>query len=216
MNKQETNSALQLFTILQQLCKPVLPENLFLIPEQLMGLSHLLSQIDTHQQKLLNSGNAVKSQLENLTANNALLASASKANAVLSSQHYDDHIIIPMVRSLFPVLDLIIDAQRHWVSSQQITDLLDAIWVQFQQFLDIYDIHIISNSCNDQFNPQTTKPIKWIGTDDKPLDGLIAESLRVGFQLGTNRMLRFETVSLFKYQPNEFQTIILNERTEQC
>ncbi len=216
MNEQDTKTALQLFQILQQMLNPPKDQYLQNMSEQLAELSHQVSQLETKQQQSLYHQESVKQELGDLTSKNELLENASKSNHMLGKQHYNEHIVQPMVRSLFPVLDLIADAQKHWSSSEQIAELLDAIWSQMEQFLAVYDVHVVSHVRNDIFEPLTTKPITWIETNDSDLDGLIAESLRVGFQYGQENILRLETVSLFKYQSSKIETNTLIERTKLC
>ena len=181
-----------------------------------MQLLHQANKIETKQQQSVYDFESIKQQLENRASVSKLLENASEMNHLLAKQHYDEHVIQPMVRSLFPVLDLIEDARKHWSSSQQVTELFDAVWSQMEQFMAVYDVHVIKHGTNDKFNPQTMKPVKCIAIGDSQIDGCVAESLQVGFKFGKERMLRLETVSLFKFQPSQTKTIKLNERAEKC
>jgi len=205
--QQGTDAALQLSQALQQLVGASMKNCLQNMPEQIMQLSHQVHKIETKQQQSVYNFESIQQQLENLASVNKLLENASKTNHLLGKQHYDEHIIQPIVRSLFPVLDLVEDAQKHWSNSQQITELFNVVWSQMEQFMANYDVHIIKHDINDKFNLQTMKPVKWIPIEDSQLDGCVAESLQIGFQFGKERMLRLETVSLFKFQPSQTNTI---------
>jgi len=125
----------------------------------------------------------------------------------LGKQYYQEHIIEPMLRSLFPVFDIIADSRKHHGDcSCNAMSLMDSIYSQLQQFLVNYDVEIFEHSAGDRFNPKSTKPIGWESTAEKHLENSIAQSLQAGFRLGQTRILRMETVSLFKYQPSKTNT----------
>lgn len=212
--QQGSDAILQLFQVLQQLTAASMTNCLQDMPRQVTQLSNQVSQVETKQQQSLYNLESVKQQVEKLTSTNKLLENASETNHLLGKEHYDEHVIQPVVRSLFPVLDLIEDARKHWSNSKRIIELFNVIWSQMEQFLAIYDVHVIKHAAKDEFNPQIMKAILWVPIDKKRLDGRVAESLQIGFQLGQIRMLRLETVSLFKYQPLETNSITLSERIE--
>ena len=143
---------------------------------------------------------------------NSLLENAGKINHLLSQQHYDDHIIQPIVRSVFPLFDIIEDARKCYDNSR----IFDALLCQLRQFLAVYNVKVIKHSINDKFDPKLMKPIKWLPTADQLQDGLVAESMQIGFCLNSERILRLETVALFKCQPSEINSINLNQGAEQC
>jgi hypothetical protein len=212
--KEGTEAILHLLQVFQQISDASVKNCIQDMPGQLVGLSKQISQTETKQQQSLYDLESVKHQLENMTTTNILLENASETIQLLGKLHYDEHVIEPLARSSFPVFDLIADANKHWGSSEQVIELLNMIWTQMAQFLAVYDIHIITHKAKDEFNPKKMKPIAWVPIDNRQLDGRIAESLQLGFQFGNVRMLRLETVSLFKYQPSETNSITLNERTE--
>lgn len=212
--KQGTDAVSQLFRVFQQISDKSAKNCIQSMPEQVVQLSNQLNQVKTGQQQSLYDLKSVKQQLDNMVSTNKLLENASQTNQLLGKEHYDEHVIQPIVRSLFPVLDIIADAQKHWSSSEQIIELLNVIWSQMEQFLFIYDVDIIKHSTNDKFNPQIMKPVTRTPTNDKRLDDCVSESLQVGFQFGKTRMLRLEAVSLYEYQPSQTNTINLNERVE--
>jgi len=214
--QQDTNAALQLFQALQHLVNASLDTRLQNMPEQILQLSNQVYQIETKHQQLFYTLDSVNRQLKNLASVTTLLENARQTNLLLGKQHYDEHIIKPVVRSLFPVFDHIEDARRHWSHSSQTTELLGAISSQLEQFLATYDVHVIQHQADNKFDPKIMKPIKLIPTEDGQLNDHIAESLKVGFRLGTERMLRLEMVTLFKHQPSQTNTINPNERAEKC
>ncbi len=201
--EQSTDAALELFRCVRHLVDTSVKNCLQSMPQQVMQMTGQLDKIQTAQQQSLFDLGSVKQQLETMTSMSLLLENAGKANHLLGTQHYDEHIIQPIIRSLFPVLDLIEDSYRYWTRSEQETNLLKSIWRQMQQFLAVYDVFVIKYRATDKFDPKIMKPIKYVPTDDIQLDGQVAESLRIGFRLGSERVLRLETVALFKHQPSE-------------
>ncbi|MBW7992421.1 MAG: nucleotide exchange factor GrpE [Planctomycetes bacterium] len=213
--QQGSDAVLQLFQVLQQLIGTSMSNCLQDMPGQIVHLSNQISQVETKQQQSLYDLESVKQQLEKLASINKLLENASETNQLLSQEHYNQHIIEPMVRSLFSIFDLITDSHKHHsdFSSKEMGPMY-SVYSQLQQFLANYGIEIIKHTTGDSFNPKTMKPIKWEITSEEHLEKSIARSLQIGFKLGQTRVLRMETVSLFKYQPSETNSVTLSERTE--
>ena len=187
------------------------------VSEQVVRLSNQVSQLENKQQQSINHLESIRQLLENTVSANNLLDKAGEMNLLLGKQHYEEHIIEPMLRSLFPVFDIIADSRKHHGNcSCNATSLTNSIYSQLLQFIANYDIEIIEHSQGDSFNPKTMKPIKWEITSEKHLEKSVAQSLQTGFRLGQARILRMETVSLFEYQPSKTNTNTLIERTEKC
>ena len=215
--EEVSDTALQLAQAIQELTEEYetdFPEE---VSEQIIRLSNQISQVENKQQQSLNHLESIRQLLENTVSAGNLLKKASETNLLLGKQHYQEHIIEPMLRSLFPVFDIIADSRRHHDNSAgNATSLTDSIYSQVRQFIANYDIEIIEHSSGDSFNPKTMKPIKWEITSQEHLEKSVAQSLRVGFRTGQTRILRPETVSLFKYQPSKTNINKLIERTGKC
>ncbi len=176
--------------------------------ESLIPMASQLTKVETQQKQLNLQLGSIEKILGNLSSHSKLLENASQTNHILSKQHYENHIIQPMVRSLFPVIDIIEDACKSWKDGQgQATqpqiELLEAIKVQLEQFFANYGVEVIQHLPNTQFNRQLMKPVSRVSTTDKRLDGLVAGSMQIGFRWNQQRLLRPESVSIYKYvQPN--------------
>ena len=174
------------------------------IRERLIPLASQVAQIEVQQKKSAFHLDSIEKTINNLSSHSKLLENASQTNLLLGKQHYEDHIIQPMARSLFAVIDLIEDACKSWKDGQnQATqpqiELLEAIKVQLEQFLQNYGVEVIRHRPNTQFNRQLMKPVSRVSTTDKRLDGLVAGSLQIGFRWNQQRLLRPESVSIYKY-----------------
>lgn len=201
---------------LRQLVEQAHERSLQNIAEHTMPVLQQIGKIETKQQQSLYHLESIKKQLELFFANHKLLENASLENQALTRQHYEEHVILPMVRSIFPVFDIVYDAKNYWKGTggpdaTQITDFINAIWTQLQQFLLNYDIEIIAHESKARFEPRLMRPVKARETNDKSLDGLVAKSLQVGFRQGRQRLLRLETISLYTYRFSQIETVTLNE-----
>ena len=174
-------------------------------------LSGMLPDFDLQGKKTTYDLEAIKKQVETVSVNSALLENANQTNRILGPQFYDERIIQPMARGLFPIVDFI-DTARETIESdlpehQSAIQYFIAIGAQLEQFFGNYGIESFSHKTEEQFKPKLMKPLKTISTNDADLDGLIAESLQRGFKK-QQRILRLETVSLYKYQEQKIETII--------
>ncbi len=182
------------------------------VSEQIVRLSNQISQVERKQQQFLHHFESIRQLLENTVSTNNLLENAGKANQLLGQEHYNQHIIEPIVRSLFPVIDIIEDAYKSWKdgqgqANQPQIELLEAIKVQLEQFLQNYGVEVIRHRPNTQFNRQLMKPVSRVSTTDKRLDGLVAKSLQIGFSWNQQRLLRPESVSIYKYVEANIKSI---------
>jgi len=211
--RQGTDAALQLSQALRQLVDESVRNRLQGIAEQMMGMSHQLSQIETGQQQSIYNFEHVSKRLEKLLALNQLLDKAAQTNVLLGKQHFDERIIQPMARSLFAIFDLVDDALDHRQNHLGSEDLLRTVRDQLLEFFGIYGICSLRHTPGEMFNPKRMKPVKWEDVGDGRLDGCVAKSLQRGFQIGTDSILRLETVALFKHQtPEDNFATLLNER----
>ena len=169
------------------------------LPEKLMQLDHELHKVQIKQQQFAYNFEAIKQSLEKLSANNTLLENASRANQHLTNDHYSQHIIEPMACSLFATIDLIEDAQSS-SPQQPNNELGDAIKTQLLQFLAGYGIEVIRHKEGCEFDRKLMNPVNTVSTQDKNLDGRIAKSLLSGFRWKDQKLLRAESVSLYKFE----------------
>ena len=145
---------------------------------------------------------AIRDQMGALAESNELLENANQTNRLLGGQFYEERIIGPMVRGLFPLMDLICDALRRPDSDCQ---YLSALQAQLEQYLAGYGIEAFSHEVRSPFDPKTMKPLQTATTGEPDLDGLVAESLQCGFRT-PERIWRLETVSLYKFEDTVIET----------
>ena len=143
---------------------------------------------------------SIGKQLTGLTAN---IQGLEKTGQVLSEQFYEDKVVQPMVRGLFPIIDLIEDAREKLINNQSLSlltsEYLIACRTQLEEFLGYYNITSFRHEAGEQFAPKYMKPVKTALTTQPEQEGRIAGSLQCGFNK-QDRILRLESVSLYKYQ----------------
>lgn len=180
--------------------------------ESLIPMASQLTKVETQQKQLNLQLGSIEKILGNLSSHSKLLENASQTNLLLGKQHYEDHIIQPMARSLFAVIDLIEDARKprkdnNYQTGQDQVELIEAVRVQLEQFLQNYGVEVIRHQPNTQFSRQLMKPVSRVSTTDKRLDGLVAKSLQIGFRWNQQRLLRPESVSIYKYVQANIKSI---------
>jgi molecular chaperone GrpE (heat shock protein) len=179
-----------------------------------------LGQVETKQQQMTYRIEALIKKLDDLGSFKDLLEQEGQSKRILTTQHYEEHIIQPMAKTLAPIGDMVEDAQKTLRSKQdqandRCVDLVDAIYSQLKQFFINYGIESIRHRPNTKFNPRLMKPIKIVPTTNMELDGCVAESLLAGLLFGKDRLVRPESVSLYRYEAvHETETLTLNERRD--
>ena len=218
ISKEVSNASLYLAAALQEMMDSTIvnySNGMEDVPGNIIQLSNKIEDISRKQQQSLNSFDTVKQLIENTVSANELLENAGQTNLLLGKEHYEVHIIEPMLRSLLPVVDIIEDSRKHnnfcHCSS---TKVLDSIYSQVLQFLAGYGVEMFKHQPGDKFDPKNMKPIKWEFTSDASLNNTVAKSLQAGFRFEQTRILRMETVSLFKYKLSETENNNFNERIE--
>jgi len=179
-----------------------------------------LGQIETRQQQMAYRLDALAGKLNDFGSLKNLLEQECQSKRILTKQHYENHIIQPMVRTLAPIADMVDDAQKTLDSgpdgtADKVSELVNAVYTQLKQFLNSYGVESIKHRPNARFNPRLMKPVKIVPTTDRNLDGCVAESLLTGLILGQDRLVRPESVSLYRYEAvHETEMLTLNERME--
>ena len=194
------------------------------LSEKLQGhniqLLSQLGQIETRQQQMAYCLDTLTRKLDDLASLKNLLEQECKSKRVLTEQHYESHIIQPMAKALAPIVDMVEDTQKALSSDPDQTghnfsDLNDAVYTQLKQFLNSYGIENVRHRPKARFDPHLMKPVKIVPTTDRNLDGCVVESLLTGLILGQDRLLRPESVSLYRHEAvEEKEMLTLNERME--
>jgi len=186
------------------------------VPAKLTQVETQLTKVQTSQQQVIYSLEHIEKQLEQHNAESKLLENASQENHLLSKEHYQEHVIQPMVRSLFPLFDFIEETRCSMAEHDdngEIQEFVEGVFIQLRQFLSAYEIEPIWHKPRAKFNPSLMKPVKTVATDNSQLDSRVAKSLQAGFWWRRERILRFETVTLYKFREAKL-IAVRKERSE--
>lgn len=176
------------------------------LPAKLTQLETQLTKVQTSRQQIVYSLERIEKRMEQLIeAQMRLLETSAKENQLLTEEHYQNCIIQPMVRSIFPAFDFIQDFRDNHKEGEQhndrsLDDLTEGIFIQLRQFLSVYEVQLIQCRPGAKFDPRQMRPVKTVSTHNKRLDNRVAKSLRAGFRWRQDNPLRFESVVLYKYQ----------------
>lgn len=203
--RQFEDPAMLLSCLIATITEPMILKIADAVGEQLRPLISELREFATKLQQVIYSQQATEKQLEALISQNRLLENASKESHLLSQDRYQQCIVEPMARSLFAVFDDIENAKRRCRETEHmdcppVCDILDAIFIHLRQFLSVYQIEPVKHRPKSKFDPKVMRPVKIVVTENKDLDNRIAKSLQMGFRWQEDRLLRPESVTVFKYE----------------
>jgi len=171
---------------------------------RLMAFGKQLTEIKTRLQQIAYALERMEKRQEQFHAEVKLLENAGQERQLLTEEYYRKHVIQPMVRSLLPVFDFVNDSQNGKAGPNNngelsIQKLADSVLAQLCQFLSAYEIELVQNKGGTEFDPHAMKPTQEVSTYDKRLNNRVAKSLRIGFKDRQQRLLRPESVALYKY-----------------
>jgi len=212
VDHQIEDGAKHLNHFISNLTKSVLSETKTQVGENLLPLSSKMNETSTKCQQIIYLLQTIEKQNEVLLTKSKLLENSSKENHLLSRQHYQEHIIEPLVRLLFPVFDVIEEARNRWsittdTNVKWLCNVLEQVRVQLIQFFMTYQIELIKYKHGIEFNPKYMKPVKIINTGRKELSGRVAECLQTGFRQGEQKILRPVSVVLYAFRPVEADSV---------
>ena len=177
------------------------------LDDKLAPLRTKTSKIEAGQQQIGYSLERISERIEQLRAESQLLENASQEKQLLTHEYYENHIFLPMVRSLIPIFDFVEDARNGTPSSgnaeERIQKITEGVSIQLVQFLSVHGVEPIQHKIGARFDPSEMRPVKTETTHDKRLDNRVAKSLRTGFRGQQQRLLRPESVALYKYRESK-------------
>ena len=122
---------------------------------------------------------------------------ASERLSLLSQQHYDRHVIEPLTRRVFPLMDMLSEASQN--SEEQHSDILEAVQADLHELLAGYGVEPISVSAGGAFDAKTMQPVQLIPTHRKTEDKAIQSMIRPGFRCD-KRILRPAMVVMYRFE----------------
>ena len=133
-----------------------------------------------------------------LASKSQALERASGELGRLGENFYERHVLEPMVRSIFPLFDLLEEAN----GGEEGGALATALGSETVEFLAQYNIEPYRHKEGDEFDGKTMQPIKIVEAEEKDQDYKIKQSCKSGFKWG-ERVLRAEPVILYRFKEKE-------------
>ena len=153
-------------------------------------------------QKLEGSVLKLTEAVEALYGKQDCLEQTSRQQTLLSEQHYQRHIIEPLVRRVFPLIDMLLEAtsgsdgQPH--PNDQL-DLLEALKAELHELLAGYGVEPIRATAGSVFEAKTMAPARLVPTYRQENDKMVESMLRLGFRRG-EQILRAAMVSIYRFE----------------
>ncbi len=133
------------------------------------------------------------------------LEQTSRQQTLLSEQHYQQHVIEPLVRRVFPLIDMLLETAsgsngEPFPNAQ--TDLLEALRAELYELLAGYGIEPIRVTAGSQFEAKVMKPVRFVPTPRAKKDKKIESVVRPGFRRG-ERILRPVMVAVYRFKDSK-------------
>lgn len=133
------------------------------------------------------------------------LEQTSRQQTLLSEQHYQQHVIEPLVRRVFPLIDMLLETAsgsngEQFPNAQ--TDLLEALRVELYELLAGYGIELIRATTGSPFEGKIMKPVRFVPTPRARKDKKIESVVRPGFRRG-ERILRPVMVAVYRFEDSK-------------
>lgn len=152
------------------------------------------------EDRLVCEMNGLQGTVAALAASNHALENASTELSRLNDQFYEQNVVEPLTRSIFPIYDMVQSVTEE--SDGAPTDslnLLAAILVGIEDFLGTYAIEPFRHDVGARFDPELMRALQDVPTDDPALDMTLSRSCKCGFRKG-DRILRPEPVLVYRFQ----------------
>ena len=172
---------------------------------QVVSLQSNLEKLAMALDETQKSQRMLDSRVQELIARSQLLEKASQERARLSEEHHQHHVIEPMIRLLFPLVDVLDKAKGLKGKNTAFVDraqwaVVEQIQIYMNQFLSAHNITVVRSQSGAPLNPKVMKPVQFVTCQNIGQNSRVAKSLQAGFVHGTGRVLRFESVALYRYE----------------
>ncbi len=179
-----------------------MPQMLEQVQQSLGELAGQIAQIEQaqalHGRTLQRSEGAIQKLTEAIEAfyqKQDCLEQASERFSLLSQQHYDSHVIEPLVRCVFPLVDMLSEAAS---ADNGDGDLFKAFIADLHELLATYGVEPIQAATGSIFDPKTMQPVEFAPTCNRKDDKLVESMVRQGFRRG-DRILRPAMVVIYRF-----------------
>jgi molecular chaperone GrpE (heat shock protein) len=134
------------------------------------------------------------------------ISRATEQFARLMDHHYDEHVIMPLVRHLIPMYDAVTDGMRDWQTVDAKHDVgagvLIAARAQVMALLACYGVEPVQEGNGSSFDPALMEVMHTNGEARIKAPWFVVRTIRCGFRRGP-RMLRYQLVEATSEIPQQ-------------
>ena len=168
--------------------------------QRLEQVEHQDKQLTLAVKELTETLKGISDRLDVLASKTAALENASDELTRQSEHSYRTRVIEPLVRSVFPIYDIVRDtrdmlAHREKIETSNVQKLIEAVPAMLEEFLAVYNIEPFRHEQGAPFDKQQMRPLQRVPTSDQALHLTVYRSCQSGFRQG-GRILRPEAVLL--------------------
>lgn len=137
--------------------------------------------------------------LQGLLERQDCLEHASRRQTLLTENHIRQHVLDPVARGLFPLVDHLRDARRGELNCSSSETLISGLLTQVLEILSSHGVELIEAQVGDPFCPTQMRPMRKKPTSTSEQDRRVASVLQVGFRRDQT-VLRHQAVELFIFE----------------
>ena len=139
------------------------------------------------------------------------LEQTSRQQTLLSEQHYQEHVIEPLARRVFPLVDILSEAvsgsSGKLVSTAR-SDLFEALTANMFELLADYGVEPIKVAAGSPFDAKIMKPVRFVPTYRSEDDKTVESMVRLGFRRD-ELILRPAAVSIYRFEGSKHISRVL-------
>ncbi len=133
------------------------------------------------------------------------LDQASERFSLLSQEHYDRHVIEPLTRRVFPLLDMLTEVSSNNSEGQTADvdcELSEALAADLYELLAGYGVEPVVVTAGSVFDGKTMQPVHSVRTYRPTEDKTVQSMVRPGFRRD-EQILRPAMVSIYRFEGSE-------------
>ena len=185
------------------------PKTLEQIEQEFIGHSERLSRIEKAQClqengiRELEALHRKQSQaLDAFYQGQNCMEEASRQQTLLSEQHYDRHIIEPLARRIFPLIDLLSENISRCPGGSSSSDTFEAVKAELIDLLANYGVEPVEVVSGSAFDAKIMQPVSFTDTDKLKKNMTIKAVVRLGFRRD-ERIVRPVMVDVYRFEKSE-------------
>lgn len=210
-----TEAEAQAFQAIRRLF--AVPQSLEQLAQEVVEQGGRLSRIEEAQglygssvRELEGSHRRQAQALEAFYQQQSCMEEASRQQTLLSQQHFDRHIIEPLARRIFPLIDMISEHISGSRNHANPSDAFEAAKAELVDLLESYGVELVHVVAGSDFDATTMKPVSFTHTNQPHMNRIVKTVVRPGFRRD-ERVLRSAMVDLYRFEESRSITALNRE-----